>query len=282
MTFGQVKHRLTQMFPSVSLDLIEGWVNDRYSEILGELPWTRQNLTVTLAINAPYTTGTVAVAIGGTAVTLTGGTWDSTMDRRGFRVTGRNEFYAFTFLTSTTGTLDRAYEGPTVTAAGYSIFQNIYQLPSDCRMLDDDAFPRMQRFTHGQLNQTDPFRLAKGTPAGWASYMDDSSTPPLMQVEIYPIPDKAIAIPFTYGGDAGNLSATATILQVWIQPTALIEGAVARIKRHLKDYVGSDRAELAAKNALHNMRTSEAQGMAPAQMQMDAYFTRHRAKRWCR
>jgi len=281
MTYGELKLRLTQMFPTVGLDLIEGWVNDRYAEVLGELPWSRQNFTLTLATIAPYATGTAAVTLGSQNVTLTGGTWVTGMTGRAFRASGRNEYYEFTYVSATTGTLDRPYEGPTSAAAGYKIFPLTYALPSDCRLLADDAFSPLRRFSHGELNETDPTRVATGKPFAWASYMDDSSIPPLMQVELYPIPDTAIGIPFTYAGDAGDLIATSSIIQVWMQPTALIEGIVARVKRHLTDYAGSDRAEAAAKSALKNMRTSEAQGMAPAQMALDRYYTAHRRRR-CR
>jgi hypothetical protein len=140
----------------------------------------------------------------------------------------------------------------------------------------------MRRFSHAQLDLSDPSRLTSGTPTGWASYMDDSSTPPRLQVEFYPVPDTAIGIPFTYVADADALSATSTILQVWIEQTALVEGVVGKIKRHLKDYAGATLAAADAKNALQNMRNSEAQGLGPTQMQMDRYYTRHRFKRWCR
>jgi hypothetical protein len=272
------------MFPGVSLDLIEGWCNDWYAAILGELPWSRLNVQSRLLTTAPYSAGTAAVVGGSAAIAGVGTTWVTEMSGRAFRVAGRSEFYEFTWLTATTGTLDRPYEGTTSATAGYSIFQNVYPLPADCRLVNDDAFSDMYgpmvRFTHGELNESDPSRIQTGTPRAWASYMDDSSTPPRMQVEIWPIPDVAIGIPFTYVGDAAPLTDTSTILQVWMQPTALVEGIVAKVKAHLKDYPGAQLAMLAAKSALQNMRTSEAQGMAPAQMKLDSYYTRHRANRW--
>jgi hypothetical protein len=286
MTYGQLKFRLTQMFPGLSLDLIEGWANDRYTEILGELPWSRLNVQARLVTVAPYSVGTAAVVGGSTAVVGLGTTWATGMTGRAFRIAARSEFYEFTWLTATTGTLDRPYEGPDAPLAGYSIFQNVYPLPVDCRMLQDHAFSNaygdLQRFTHAELNETDPSRIETGTPIAWCSYMDDSSTPPRMQVELWPIPNTAIGLPFSYLGDASPLTATSTILQVWMQPTALVEGIVAKIKRHLKDYAGAQLASIDAKNALANMRTSEAQGMAPAQMKLDDYYTAHRRKRYSR
>ena len=284
MTYGSLKFRLTKMFPGLDADVLEGFCNDRYAEILGELPWSRLTVQSRLLTTAPYSTGTAAVVGGSAAVTGLGTAWAIEMSGRAFRVTGRSEFYEFTWLTATTGTLDRPYEGPDSPLAGYSLFQNVYPLPADCRLLNDDAFSDiygpMVRSTHGELNESDPWRLQTGTPRAWASYMDDSSTPPRMQVEIWPVPDLAVGIPFTYVGDAAPLTDTSTILQVWMQPTALVEGIVGKIKAYLKDYAGAQLAMLAAKSALQNMRTSEAQGMAPAQMKLDSYYTAHRRRRW--
>lgn len=285
MTYGDIKFRLTKAFPGVDLDLIEGWINDRYTEILGELPWQRQDVESVLITVAPYSTGTVALTQGSTAVTLTDGTWTSAMNGRAFRTPPRSEFYQFTYSSSTTGILDRPYEGPTATASGYSIFQHIYPLPSDCRLLEDDAFDGkfgpLKRFTHAQLNSSDPWREATGVTQGWASYMDDSSTPPLMQVEIYPVPDSAVGIPFTYAAQDGPLTATSTLLKVWLQPTALIEGVTAKIKAHLRDYNGAQLHMASAIGAVKIMRNTEAQGMAPASLTLDSYYTAHRRSR-CR
>lgn len=286
MTYGQLKFRLVKQFPGVDLTLIEGWINDRYAEVLGELPWSRQNVQAILETTAPYKTGTVAVTQGSAAVTLTGGTFTTQMSGRSIRAAADSAFYTFTFATGTTGTLDRPYEGTSAAAAGYSIFQNIYPLPANCRLLKDDAFSsvygEMRRFSDGELDESDPSRVMTGTPTVWASFMDDSSTPPKMQVELWPIPDKALGIPFTYGADADYLSDTSIILKAWMQPAALVEGVTAKIKRHLEDYAGAQLAMLDAKNALANMRTSEAQGMAPAVMKLDSYYTSHRAKRYRR
>jgi len=236
-----------------------------------------------LEVPGVYSTGTAALTEGSANITLTGGTWTAAMTGRAFRAKSHTEYYEFTFVTGTTATLDRPYEGPTAAAAGYSIFQTVYVLPSDCRMLQDDAFGhQMTRTSHAQLDQSDPWRAATGTPAAWASYMDDTGTPPNMQVEIYPLPTVAMGVPFTYYSDGPDLGPASALFQVWMQPTALVEGVVARAKAHLKDYAGSAFHLGLAKMALANMRTSEAQGMGPANLQLDPYYTRHRSKRWCR
>ena len=60
-----------------------------------------------------YTTGTIlTLANGGTAVTGSGTTWTSAMAGRYLKVTNNGVWYKIaTFLTTTTLTLDRAYEG---------------------------------------------------------------------------------------------------------------------------------------------------------------------------
>lgn len=209
MTYGQIKLRLTQAFPGVSLDLIEGWINDRYQEILGELPWTR--LTVQTAV------ATVAN-------------------------------------------------------------QGIYTLPANCGLLRDDAFPTLTRFPWAELMAGDPTQSQTGQPMAWASCMDDNSTPPNMQIQLYPVPDGIYTLPLKYMAESVPLGATSTILQVWIQSSALIEGATARIKAHLKDYTGAQFHVALSEAALKKMRRVDAQNMGLAQMALDPYYTSPRRR----
>ena len=107
LTYGQLKFRLTKQFPGVDLDLIEGWIDDRYAEILGELPWSRQNVQSVLQTVAPYSTGTVTLAAGSNTVSLTGGAFTASMTGMAFRVTGEDDIYGFTYVDATDGLLDR-------------------------------------------------------------------------------------------------------------------------------------------------------------------------------
>jgi hypothetical protein len=276
VTYGELKFRLVKAFPGVDLTLIEGWIGDVYADILGELPWSRQKTTGILRTTAPYTTGAASVTSGSASVSLSGGTWTSLMSGRAFRIGTRDEYYQFTQTGSTTGTLDRAYEGDTDTSASYRIFQFVYPLPSDCRLLQDDAFPSLIRTNGSRIDA-----WADGTPTRWASYMEDSSTPPRMQVELYPAPDAAIGIPFTYIADAA-LSGSTSIVKAWLEPSALVEGVTAKIKAHLKDYNGALFHQRAFRESLDSMKRAEAHGSAPCEMRLDSYFTRHRRRRVCR
>lgn len=284
MTLGTLKFRLTKSFPGVDADLIEGWIADRYAEILAVLPWSRQQAQAVLQTTAPYETGTVAVTNASASVTLTTGVWTADMSGRAFRVGTEDAFYELTFVTSTTGTLDRAYEGSTNTAATYSITQAVYALPSDCRLLDADAFSSFElgpltRFSRAELNQSQPWRSEIGTPTIFSPYMDDASTPPRMQVELYPIPDAVMSLPFSYTAEGDALTATATIVKAWIQPAALLEGVTAKIKRHLKDYAGAREHDTQAAAALALMLRAEAHGSPNMRMTLDSFYTSYRAAR---
>lgn len=283
MTYGQLKFRLTKAFPGVDPDLIEGWIADCYQEILGALPWSRLDVQAVLQTVAPYSTGTVAVTQGSQAVTLTGGAWTAAMSGRAFRLTGDEEEYQFTQTGADTGTLDRTYAGETNAAAAYSIYQAVYPLPADCRFLDEGAFSGGRRRLAMERGQDAyPSLYLAGEPAVWWPYMDDGSTPPQMQVRLYPVPDAVYGIPFTYCAEAPNPSATSATLLPWMQPAALIEGTSAKIKRHLKDYSGAQLCTAAFADALAVMVSQEAYRRGPVQMDLGSYYTQHRRGRYTR
>lgn len=287
MTYGQLKFRLTKAFPGVDADLIEGWIGDCHQEILGMLPWSRLDVQAILLTTAPYSAGTVAVTQASNAIALTGGTWTAAMTGTAFRVTGDDDEYEFTLGGSaTSGTLDRPYTAASNAAAGYSIYQAVYPMPADCRFLDEAAFNSFERgrirklpIERGQRSLVDGEWT--GVPAIWWPYMDNSSTPPQMQVKLYPIPDQVYGIPFTYCAEAPNPTTTSYTMLPWIQPAALIEGTTAKIKRHLKDYAGAQIHKAAFGDAVGVMMAEESYRRGPVQMQVGEYYTRHRMRR-CR
>ena len=78
-----------------------------------------------------YSTGTVAVTEGSTTVTGTSTVWTSAMTGRKIKVSGDSQHYTFTFVSTTSGTLDRNYAKDTDSEATYQIYQDTYALPSD-------------------------------------------------------------------------------------------------------------------------------------------------------
>jgi hypothetical protein len=98
---------MQKQFPGLDLDILEGYISDRYTEILEELAWERLDKLGMVQTIAPYQTGTVTVAFATQAVTLTGGAWDPTMTGRFLQVAGDSSYYTFTYTGPTTGTIGR-------------------------------------------------------------------------------------------------------------------------------------------------------------------------------
>jgi hypothetical protein len=288
VTYGQIKFRLTKQFPGVDADVLEGFITDCYQEILGVLPWKRLDVQSVLITTAPYTAGTVAVTQGSAAIVLTGGAWTAGMTGLAFHAIGDTAEYQFTFGSSGAATLDRVYEGTSNAAACYSIYQEVYPMPADCRFLDEDAFAlcglglvKGLATEYGQAGAA-AVGYSTGPPMLWWPYMDDGSTPAQIQVRLFPIPDQAYTIPFTYCQEQSSPGTTSVVLQAWLQPAALIEGSTAKIKRHLKDYPGAQAAKAAAGDALAVMCAQESYRRGPVSVQLGGYYTGYRAKRWMR
>ena len=289
MTYGQLKFRLVKTFPGIDPDLLESYISEAYQDILGALNWERLKASAILQTTAPYSTGSVAVTKGSASVTITGGAFTSLMSGRAFRVTGRTEYYEFTYSSGTLGSFDRVYEGDTNAAAGYSIFQHVYPLPANCRFLEDDAFSLfdcgpLERKVRGELDDAYPGRTISGKPSVWAAYMDDSSTPPRMQVELLPVPDAAYGIPFSYVAETDSPTETSTAILPWVQPSALIEFASAKIYRSPKF---KDLAMVAACRAegdryLLQMMLTDAKRRGRTRMELDHNWTDYRVRRTCR
>lgn len=82
---------------------------------------------------APYTTGSIAVTNGSTAVVGTGTTFTAAMVDRKLRVSGEDAYYRIASWTDATHiTLETPYGGDTATGQEYSIFKDEYRLAPDC------------------------------------------------------------------------------------------------------------------------------------------------------
>jgi hypothetical protein len=286
-TFGEIRHLVTVAFKDFAgrdpnPDLVDAYITQRYEQILDRLSWSRQSIISTLTVTAPYTTGTVAVSQGGTAVTLTGGTWTSTMNGRAIRISHRNEYYEFTFVSASGGTLDRPYEGASETAAGYSIYQNVYALPADCRMIDglhSYGMGPLDRKSLSELRALTWSGNVTGTPRYWSSYMDDTSDPPRMQVMIYPYPDRVAALEIAYTAEVATFSGTSSSLRPWIRTGPLMAGALSDLC--LPKFIAEHREyEALYERKLGEMIQEDARRSGPGRVQIADRYSDHRIGRW--
>lgn len=321
MTYGQIRLRLSQMAPGVPLELIDGWLGDRYTQILDLLPWKRLEGETVIQSPASYQAGTVTVTQGSAAIAGSGTNWTSALTGLMIRINSGPEFYTFTYVSSAGGTLDRPYEASTnsittstvgapgsgyqpgdlfwitagsggagivqsvgaggsvltyaITSSGngfsvqngvatttnhagvgftinitsvgvssglsYRIDQNIFLLPADCRVLRGVRSFHPGRslilVSPGEMNRIAPGRQTYGIPR-WASQTWDANTdPPIMQLELYPIPsspdplDNTLSFSVDYIYDQGDLDPTQTSFSLlpWARPSALVKGVQSDI-----------------------------------------------------
>lgn len=275
-TWGQIRYELTKGNPGVDLELVNGWIKSSYREILDHRKWPLlEDQDADIVTVAPYRTGTVAVTNGLNTVTGTGTTFTSAMTGRRFRVLGRYELYTFTYVSATSGTLDRVYEGDTDTAATYEIFQNVFTLESDVGVLNGVTNPYlswdMTKYTSQRLDDEDASRLTFGHATVFVPLSKTT-------VELYPIPDAAYSYPYRYAPDPTEFSGSNTTVTplAWVTDDLIIAGVQYRILRNAKDYSGADREESRFQRLLVQLSDKESRRAGPTPIRMEPQYTFHR------
>ena len=115
-----------------SEDKYKGSINETYRIWLPsefEFNAYKKNASITTA--ADYTTGTVAITKGSTAIVGTSTVWTTAHSTLKIYIKSGHEIYTFTRTAATTGTIDRAYVDATTTSSSYVIFKRRYSLASD-------------------------------------------------------------------------------------------------------------------------------------------------------
>jgi len=289
LTFGEIRFQCQKRFPGVDPDIVDSYINERYRRILRRGDWQRLRVQAVLQTVAPYETGTVAATEGSASISGTDTVWTDAMSGRAIRIAEGDEYYQFTYISPTSGTLDRVYEGEDATAATYSIWQNVYVLPADLHVLHSIRVlgsPRdLDQISQEELDERAANRGTEGDPDCYALHMDDLSSPARAQIEVYPVPDSVMGLPFWYTQDPTLFSAsqTANFVAAWLNPDALYCGVEAEVRRQLeKDYVGAQAAESMFTLHLSEIFAAEARRTTARQIKMADRFTRHNARRWTR
>jgi hypothetical protein len=270
VTYGEIRYRLSKLLPGVDHDLIDGWISDRYTEILDRLKWQRRKKRSVIQTTAPYETGTITLTAGSTSVTGTGTTFTSAHTGMLLRVPHRNEWYTFTYASGTTGTLDRAFEGDTGTFS-YKLYKTLYALPADCRILG--AVSNLQNET--SITETGFLPDATtGTPQACRKLMDNASDPPQMQIDLYPIPDAVYSLSVEYTAEETGFTAasTSTSLLPWLRPGCLVAGVEADGLNHLERFAAADRKAARFETLLRDMIRTEAANTPPKAIRVTDKF----------
>lgn len=282
-TFGLLRLRLSKHPAGAGVDsvLLDSYINARYREYLDKYPFTRLVKTSTIQTGAVYDTGSISILSGATSGTSSGTVFTSQMTGRRFRAEGRSEIYVFTYVSATSFTIDRAYEGDDLSGAGYRIFQPYYALPSDLRVLESVSVPFANRdldqIERERLDWMAPTRELFGEPEMYAPY-DDSSTP-LPQIELYPIPLRAEGLPIRYSTAKARLAATSDVLPDWMSEECLITGVEADLYGLQGDAGMMQAKEAKFQELLNDQVKVDVQRQVSEQMRMANRFTQHRRAR---
>lgn len=275
MTWGQIRLQAQKWAPAVDLDVLDQAIQARYSTILDRMPWKALDKAATIQTVGVYATGTVAVTAGSASIVGTGTNWVTGQTGMSVRFGLDAQSYVFSWLTGTTGTLDRPYEGTNAAASAYYLFQSVYPLPADLKILLEvnnirGNFP-LRPYTQSDLNMLYPSRPAFGEPFIYSMAADNSATPPLHQVELYLIPQFAAGYSIRYTQNPPMFDPTVTTASPlpWIPQQVLVNGVRSDVLAFAKDYEGmkafegmfQDGLEEMVRVELHrqsNARTSEA------------------------
>jgi hypothetical protein len=242
VTYGTLRFRIAKLLPGLDHDLIDGWISDRYTQILDEIPWRRRELRTIVQTVAPYETGSIALTEGSTAVTGTGTTFTSTHTGARLYVATRNEVYSFTYVSGTTGTLDRAFEG-TTGSYSYKLYRSVIALPAAVRLLQ--AVTDLQNGPLGQITRreaNEEVGVTFGMPVEYRLTYDDASSPPNAQIEVFPAPSEVTSLEIEYVADESTFATgtTSNTLLPWVRPACLIEGVQASGEAHKENWTAAD------------------------------------------
>jgi hypothetical protein len=236
-TYGQIWNRLLLYAPGTPVPLVQQFIKNAYRRALDYHNWSELLKDGELTLPDLYNTGTVAVTNGSTGVTGSGTTFTTAMTGRQIRVLDSDggPYYTVTYVSGTSLTLDRAYQGVTDASSTFEIGQFYIELPSDLTALDDirdvDANWRLRRQFHQQnyIDFIDPKRENEGSPTLYvAAPPRVASGVAFPRFEFYPRIPAGTHLVYRYYGDS-ELSSNSSYPVTMIKPEAITFGALSEL-----------------------------------------------------
>lgn len=191
-----------------SLVVLKQFLDDAYQELASAHDWSWLHHEDTLSLEASYSEGTISVSEGSTAVTLTGGTWNTGWTNREILI--GTELYSITVATTSTGTLARAAV-KAASGSTYIMFRRKYSLAA-----------RMRSGVEFSTFSTAPQPIDIVSPERYGIYALETLSPrdpPIVvcftdqdsgsvsQVKFWPPPQNAGSVYYSGTRDPANLTA---------------------------------------------------------------------------
>jgi len=169
--------------------------------------WNFLKPTATITTIAPYSTGTIAVALAGTTVTLAGGVWPSWAATHGTLVVDGTEYPIASRTDDTYIELETAWAETTETAAEYVLNHNgNYDLPDDYADMEGslvfsgDNNPDVLKIGEGRLKTLRNQDTAQSYPQYAAirpKDFTDATAGQRFEIMFWPIPDDVYTLDYT-------------------------------------------------------------------------------------
>jgi hypothetical protein len=184
-----------------------------YDFVIGfehQLPWLERESSI--LTHAPYTTGTVSIADGSTALAGVGTLWNTanTYGQTNIRTTGRlllggGDIHTISSITNDTNlVLNERFIGTALSASTYTYFEDEYALASDfLKPLDWRVFSTARNVViigRHEFKRRFPRPLQAGNPkiAVLRDRGFSGSTTPIIRVQFHPHPGTTLLIPYSY------------------------------------------------------------------------------------
>lgn len=170
-----------------------------YSEVATLRDWWWYHTHYRIVTSPPYSTGTISTS--GTAVTLTGGTWPDWAATGGYLKVGEEIVRVATRSSGSALVLDSNLTfKDDLTDESYTLYRNVYALPSDFRNLDEPSNEYNTSMgcyvSQDAAMKLDRIAPTTGDPFHWAIVKDPDSNG--WAIKTYGYPDAEETIDFTY------------------------------------------------------------------------------------
>jgi hypothetical protein len=134
VNFGEHIGMLISQFPQCESHTAESITWQAILAVYSEHPWRFCVKESRIVTEPSYATGTIHVTPGSTAIVLTGGAWDPAWTNRRITISGQSETYDMAVILAGSGTLVQPWAGTENLTATYTMYRDIYALPTDCNM----------------------------------------------------------------------------------------------------------------------------------------------------
>ena len=183
---------------------VKRWINDARNEVWEALPGIYKEKTDYLTTSIAYTTGTLSVALAGTAVTGVGTAWDSTWGKRWILIGGTQPWYEIASIADTTNLTLADGALAAATTSTYKLDTYMWTMESDVQQLlqvtlENDELVRdlpISNRTDVLSEMARPLEWDSGTPR--TCWIDEKDANGVYHLAIWPKPSVATLVRYRY------------------------------------------------------------------------------------